>query len=177
MRLRLVAGYVALAAALGGACGGRVTDVGSPGEAVQDGGAPRSSAPDASATDDAGSNGCFECSPLDASATVDAPAAIEFDADCPLYDGGSNVVDLGDGATCNVPSQAAFTGTGCFVASPGSGGLCPPSDYVIVCGAAATCPLHLDAHCTPLDEVTVGGGACCPCSDSGAGAPPQWPAF
>jgi hypothetical protein len=42
-QLRLVAGYGALVAALAVACGGRVTDVGSPGEPVhEDGGGPDS---------------------------------------------------------------------------------------------------------------------------------------
>jgi hypothetical protein len=54
MRLRLLAGYAALAAALGVACSGRTTDVGSPGEPVHgDGGAPESSA---GAPADAGSS-------------------------------------------------------------------------------------------------------------------------
>ncbi len=65
MRLRFVAVYGALAAALGVACGGRVTDVGSPGEAVPDGGAPRNSAPEARAADGAGI-------PVDAAVTLDA---------------------------------------------------------------------------------------------------------
>jgi hypothetical protein len=82
-QFRLVAGYAALAAALGAACGGRTVDVGSPGEQGE-GGAPRRSALDANATDDAGFT-------LDATVTVDAGA---------LAQSGSMVADQADGAAC-----------------------------------------------------------------------------
>jgi hypothetical protein len=158
MRLRHLAGYGALAAALGVACGGRTTDVGSPAGSVQEGGAPRSSAFEAGpATDDAGST-------LDASVTVDAATENDFNANCP--DLGSIVVDLADGGTCTVPREAEVERSGCQVALPGFSGSCP-SDYVIVCGDNGRCPLHLDARCTSI-EPSVGGEFCCPCNPGGS---------
>jgi len=157
MRLRLAAGYGVLALVFGVACGGRA-DLFSLAGPVHEGGAPRSSTPETRATQDAGST-------PDASVT-DATTAIEFDAGC---SGGSMIVDLGNGALCDVPSNAALEGTGCFLFLPPASG-CAPSEYKINCGAAAFCSLNLDPRCTGSSEMSSGGSFCCPCGGP-AGSP------
>jgi hypothetical protein len=146
MRLRLVAGCGAIAAGLGVACGGRTTDVGSPASPVQEGG------PEASATDDAGS-------PLDATVTLDAGTAIDFDANA-VFEGG------GLGILCYLP-QPPLPWNECAVALPPTDA-CAPSEYEWSCGTVVDASTPPVLGCAPEPGV-FRGRYCCPCGAADAG--------
>jgi hypothetical protein len=120
MRLRSVAAYGLLAAALGVACGGRAIDMGSAEGAVREGGAPRSSAADAGVMDDSGSA-------LDASVTVDATGVAEASCGDAAARGDAGATDS---ASCAVVLASQYDQS-CAVDSDcvpvGEVGSCPAS--------------------------------------------------
>lgn len=160
MRLRSVAAYGTLVAALGVACGGRA-DLGSRSGPVQRGGAPRSSAGEASATDDSGAT-------LDASVTADA--ANVADPSCRNADASPGVGGMTGSPSCAIVVASQYDQC-CTV----------DSDCVAV-GEVASCQGVICPNC-PAGAINKGaeaqynaaferavpveGGGACPCPSAG----------